>query len=627
MLTTMETCLRRSQRMVRKVALDPRVQSGARVAAYGGSGFFLSAATLSGSFQPLAMGLITVTTGWRALVMMLGAMAGYRLFWGTDGVQGMIWAGVAGLLALLMGKKERMEAYPLLLPALVSVVTAGTGLVFLFFRRGSALSLFFLRLCLAPVSACFFRDAVKNRRSVTQWVCSGIGVLALARLGPLGYGAAGAFCMWSSFPAAAMAGLGLDLAQVTRIPMSVVICGAWFGRLIPFRDRWMQCSVPGLACLAVMGLCGIWDWRPLPGLILGGVVGYLLPIRLDAVHRHGELGVAQVRLELTAGVLAQTQRLLLETPITEIDKGALLNRAINRACGNCPSRENCMERLQLSPEYLQKPLTFACRRPWEIQGELLRAQERLRDLTADRQRQQEYRSAMIQQYRFLSVYLQRLSDQLPRREERPRIYYRLEVSARSRGRERANGDRCLAFPGTGCRYYVLLCDGMGTGLGAAQEGQSAGQLLQQMLSAGFPPEHAFRSVNSILTLRGQAGAVTLDLAEIRLDSGRVSLYKWGAAPSFLLGEKKTEKIGTATPPPGITLEDARESVYRLSLRRGEVLILVSDGAQIGEILRCGGVKPLPPGELAEWLLKECGAAGEDDATVAVLRLSPRRMST
>ena len=627
MLTTMETCLRRSQRMVRKLALDPRVQSGVQGAVWGGSGFFLSAASLNGGFQPLALGLIAAVTGWRALVLTLGAMAGYRIFWGAEGLQGMVWAAAGCILALCLGKGEYTQQYPLLLPALAAVITAVTGLLFLFFHRGASLALFFLRVILAPLSAWFFRRAATCRDSVTQWTCVAIGTLSLARLGPLGYGAAGAFSVWASFPAAVMAGLGLDLARVTAVPMAAVVCASWFGRTVPFREKWMRYGVPGLVCICVMGICGIWDLRPLPGLVLGGAVGYFLPVRPDSVRRQGEVGIAQVRLELTAGVLAQTQRLLLEVPEEKIDEGALLNRAVNRACGNCPSRNSCVERLRLGMEYLHAPLTFACRRPWEIQGELLRAQERLKDLKTDRQRRQEYRSAMIQQYRFLSVYLQNLSDQLVRRGERLRIVYRLEISARSRGKEHANGDRCLAFPGTGCRYYVLLCDGMGTGLGAAREGQSAGELLRQMLTAGFPPEHAFRSVNSILALRGQAGAVTLDLAEIRLDSGRVSLYKWGAAPSFLLRKMGAEKIGTATPPPGISIADARETVYRLSLRRGEMLILVSDGAEVGENLRRGEVGQLPPGELAEWLLKECGAGGEDDATVAVLRLAPRRMST
>ena len=66
---------------------------------------------------------------------------------------------------------------------------------------------------------------------------------------------------------------------------------------------------------------------------------------------------------------------------------------------------------------------------------------------------------------------------------------------------------------------------------------------------------------------------------------------------------------------------------KLSLRRGEVLILVSDGVRIGEVLSHEMCGPLPPGELAEWLLDKSGADGEDDATVAVMRLSPRRLST
>lgn len=631
MRTVMETYLRKIQRFLRKCTLEPHVQQFCRAAAYGGGGFFLSAAGLSGGFQPLAMGLICAMTGWRAVLMALGAAGGYRLFWGSAGMEGAVWAAEGCLLALLLGQRWT-EDFPLLIPALAGVLTAVTGLAFLFLGQTVSLSLFFLRVFMAPVSAWFFRRAVLHRDSLTDWVCGAVGVLALARVAPLpllgmGYLAAGICTVWASFPAAALAGLGLDLAQVTELPMAVVVSVAWFGRMIPFRDRWMKYLVPGAACAVVMGLCGIWDIRPVPGLLLGGLVGYSLPPRPDSIHRRGEIGIAQVRLELTAGVLAQTQRLLLEATFPEIDEAALLRRAATRACGSCVSRESCMERRSLNLEHLHDPLSFACRHPWEIQTELLHAKERLRDLRSDRQRQMEYRGALVQQYQFLSVYLQRLSDQLPRRGDRKSAYYRLEVSARSRGKETSCGDRCMAFPGTGCRYYVLLCDGMGTGLGAAQEGQSAGDLLKQMLTAGFPPEHAFRSVNSILLLRGQAGAVTLDLVELRLDSGRAAIYKWGAAPSYVLRKKGAQKIGTATPPPGISIEEARETVDRLSLRRGEMLILVSDGAEIGEVLRRGEIQPLPPGELAQWLLKECSVADGDDATIAVMRLQRRQLST
>ena len=83
------------------MALDPRVQYGMKGLVWGGGGFFLSAAALSGGLQPLAMGLVTALTGWRAVLAALGAMAGYRLFWGSEGLLGIFWAGAGCLLALL----------------------------------------------------------------------------------------------------------------------------------------------------------------------------------------------------------------------------------------------------------------------------------------------------------------------------------------------------------------------------------------------------------------------------------------------------------------------------------------------------------------------------------------------
>ena len=104
----------------------------------------------------------------------------------------------------------------------------------------------------------------------------------------------------------------------------MVLCAGWFGRMIPFQDRRLAFLVPGAACLGVMALTGIWNPAPLPGLVLGGAVGVLLPPRRESVRRQGELGVAQVRLELTADVLARTQRLLLLVQEPEVDGGALL---------------------------------------------------------------------------------------------------------------------------------------------------------------------------------------------------------------------------------------------------------------------------------------------------------------
>lgn len=627
MLATMETYLRRGQRSLQRLALEPRAQQLARVVLYWGGGFLLSAASLKHTFQPLAMGLILALSGWQAGTVALGAVLGYRFFWGSAGIQGMIWAAAGGMVAVFLGKRKDVQELPLLLSALGAFLVSAIGLIFqMGFQDQTGLGIYLLRITVAGLSVALARRVFACRDNITDWVAGAAGTLALAQIAPLGvnlgYLTGGLLSVGFGFPAAALAGLGLDLAQVTRLPMTAVVCIAYFGRLLPFPAKAVRYLAPPGAGLLVMALCGIWEPQVLPGLMAGGLLGMAVPVNRQSVHRRGELGLAQVRLELTAGILSYTQQLLLETRVPEIDEEALLQKARERGCAGCSARNACRDRENLTRELLNHPLEFQCRKTGRILGELRRAQEQLRLLRADRQRQREYRAAVVQQYQFLSEYLRRLADQLPQRGERPAGYYRMEVSARSLGKERANGDRCAAFPGTGCLYYLLLCDGMGTGLGAAEEGHTAVYLLKQMLTAGLPADHACRSINSILALRGQAGAVTLDLAEVRLDTGRVTLYKWGAAPSYILRRGGLEKIGTAGPPPGISVTDTREMVVRLSLHRGEALILLSDGAQGEQLHRLGLTYGAPPGELAEQILHSCRGAGEDDATAAVLRLRP-----
>ena len=154
---------------------------------------------------------------------------------------------------------------------------------------------------------------------------------------------------------------------------------------------------------------------------------------------------------------------------------------------------------------------------------------------------------------------------------------------------------------------------------AAQAAEDASALLRRLLRGGVPAQHALGCLHAQLTLGSRAGAVTVDLAEIRLDTGQVSLYKWGAAPSYLIRRGRAEKIGTAAPPPGFG--ETRETAARLSLCRGEVLVLISDGVELGQAPAWAEqASQMPAGELAERILRQ--SAGEDDATAAVIRLLP-----
>jgi len=621
--------LRRGRRSLERFVLDPKVRMTGAVMAYGGSGFLLSAASLGNFCQPIAMGLICATTGWRALVMSLGAMAGYPTFWGSAGNQGIVWSAAGGLLALLVGKKEESKDQPLMIPAIAAFLTAVAGLSFLLILEDDTpWPVYLLRVGLTFFCAALFTQASRCRDTLTDWLVGAVAVLALAQvsLGPglgLGYLAAGTMAVGCPFPAAVLAGLSLDLAQITPLPMTAVACLASFVSMIPFDRRWKRCLSPGIAWAGICAFCGIWDVTPLLGLVIGGALGGTLPPRPAITRRRGETGVAQVRLELGAELFSSLQQILLDLEPPPVDEAALLEQVQQHACSGCAARQSCTQREDLTISLLQNPLEADCRKQGRLIPELRRANAQRKLLLSDRQRRLEYQKALLQQYRFLGSYLRSLADTLPRGAARKKAMFRMETGVRTRGKERTNGDKCLAFTGPECSCFVLLCDGMGTGPEAAQESAEAVRLLKKMLTAGFPAADALESINSLLVLREGAGAVTVDLARVELDTGHAWVYKWGAAPSYVLSRSGAEKIGTATPPPGIGMSRSHMAVQKLSLRRGEVLILLSDGVDGEGIRHLSDLSPdLPPGELAAKLLERGGGAAEDDATAAAIRLRP-----
>lgn len=635
-MVSIQTCVRRGQHILRRWAVDPRAHILVRGGGYFAAGFALSAASLGQTLLPLALSLVCACSGWSAVLAALGGAAGYRVFWGGGG-QTLMWLGAGLCVALLLGNRRISRDTPLLLPVVAGLVTASGGVVFqVLGQEHSSVPLYLIRVGLAVAAAWLFARVRKGRDPVLEWLASGLGILALVQIAPvpwfsLGFFAAGMLAVTGAFPAAAIGGLALDLSRVTPVPMTAVLVLAYLLRLLPRRLGWAGRAAPGILYLGVMWLCGLWDLLPVPALLLGGIAGGFLPAPGKIAHRRGETGAAQVRLELAAGVLAQTQQLLIEAPEVPVDEDALVTKAAERACSGCPNRRNCKDnrRIGLLPGLLlHKPLLqpeelpIVCRKSGRFLAELHRSQEQLRSIRADRERQREYRAAVIQQYQFLSEFLQDLSDRLSRRGEAVALYS-AQVAVYGNRPEEENGDRCLRFPGTEGKYYVLLCDGMGTGLGAVQEGRSAGTMLRRLLASGYPAEYALRSINSLCALRERAGAVTMDLAEIWLDSGKVCLYKWGAVPSYLVTGLGAEKVGTAGPPPGLSVTDYQECTERVSLRRGQLLVMVSDGVAESEALRCCVANAgKTAGEVALALLGAGQTEGQDDATVVTVSLEP-----
>ena len=517
-------------------------------------------------------------------------------------------------------------------------MVSAVGLGFQIFAGDSApIPLYLIRVALGGATPWLFTRWLEKREPVTEWFTWGLFTLGLAQILPLpwlglGFVAAGIAAVRGTFPCAALTGLALDLAGITPVPMTAVTVLAWCVRFLPRYPRWLGQLAPGCMGLVVLYACARWDVMILPGLFLGGIAAGFFPDKVHTKAHRGETGVAQVRLELAAQVLERTCRLLEDTPERLPDTDGLVLRAVGEACAGCSARSHCrdMRKLQqLKGSLLHHPLLTVeelpvrCKKGSRVLTQLRRAQEQLRTIQADRLRQREYREAVVQQYDFLSRFLQKLSDDLSRRAEPAEAMFDPVVSVWGNRRSAENGDRCVQFAGPGNRYYIILCDGMGTGTGAVREGNRALQQLQQMLSAGFPAEDALASLNSLCALRDRAAAVTVDLAEAELDTGKVTLYKWGAAASYLIGPAGTEKLGNLSYPPGIGVLSDRQQTCTVLMKRSHTLLLVSDGVEEAQVLQLSRKHPAPL--LPEELLKT--ASREDDATVVAIRLLPAKEKT
>lgn len=596
MMVSVEGCLDRIRRRAAGWRERPKRKGLARGAAYFGCGFLLSGARLWGQMQPLALAPVLAGGGWCSFIAGLGSALGYWVFWQEQGIQGMIWS--LGALVISGAGLRHLWAACVVAATGLAFQTAGTGVL--------ALRIFIAALC------GLWDGGVTRTTRQLAWGC---GVLSLAGISPqLGALAVGFSAAAATLPWAVMAGLGADVGGGADISLTAAVCVSFFLRRgIGQRGNLLS---PGLACVLLMALQGRFAPETLFCVILGSGLGAAVAFkRLPVSHRGG----AQVRLEQTARVLNRLQRQLLEFDPGEPDADALAEQVVAESCGICELKEQCRIRGRLDGAFLQREDPFLCRKPGLAVASLRQGRRELRRIKASRAAQQACREALAQQYGFLSDALHSLADRLGGNGRRvPR--FRIQVSARSQGRGLGDGDRVAAFPGTECRFFVVLCDGMGTGKGASSESRWASAMIREMLTAGLPPETVLGSLNSQLALTQRAGAVTVDLMEVRLDSGRAWVYKWGAGQSLLLRRKRYQVVGASGPPPGLDVGKRGENVSHVALDRGEVLLLISDGVRTERAALWAAFSGTAgTGEIAEKVLHD-GGSREDDATVVAVRL-------
>lgn len=207
------------------------------------------------------------------------------------------------------------------------------------------------------------------------------------------------------------------------------------------------------------------------------------------------------------------------------------------------------------------------------------------------------------------------------------------VACQKKDGQMVSGDTGAWFKHDDGALYVLLCDGMGSGRLAQRESTLAVRLLEQFLRAGVRPENALRTVSAALALRGEEeiGFTTVDLLRVDLFTGEASVYKYGAAPTYVKKGAAVSRITGAALPAGLAGgEGGLPDVSQLKLEARDCLVLITDGVTGGgsdQWLRdkVSAFDGASPKELAQALLEESEtqAGAADDRTVLVIRIARR----
>ena len=612
--------------------------------------FLLAGAKAGGSFLPLSLALAAaLELGIPSFGAYIGGCIGYMVFFGVDAAMEPMAAGLLIEACLCIFGDQIPAENRWFAPGIVMLFTAAVGFLFLLESRFAVkwVLRYFLRIAAGGVAALCVRTAMEPTGQKAKVVLLAALCSGLCAVTPLG------------FPLGLIAGCALAAAAASS-PMGILtaaVCGL-------FLEWHWSSGCTGVFLLAALGsqrIChravrlGVWYVLLLAGVLLldvpflllaAGLIGVLLSPLLPADRIFGmqseKLAAPDPRLTLASGLLRQIGHCLSisrhDRPDPETN--AVFDQAAERVCRLCSRWDVCWEteiaatcealdraapammtRGKALREDLPQAFSDQCS---HLEGFLTAINRELEDLSCRRQcrrRLRESRMVMARQYGILA---DALAQRRPTAPASLRFQPELGFRSQSRQPQSMSSDRGVSFR-VGQWFYLLLCDGMGTGNAAGVEACAAIEILRTLLQSGVEPADALQLLNGVYILRDDGGFATVDLLQADLISGDVWLYKWGAAPSYLKRKGKVEKIGTASLPPGLGAGEAHQPEgTKLSLARGEMLVLVTDGAG-GEaaerfIRQYGGRSPR---ELASGVVSCTGVQGEDDRTAAVLTLRSR----
>ncbi len=602
-------------------------------------GFCLTGCRLMGHALPLAACLIAARPpGLPSVAATFGAMLGYCLR--CEGAEAVEFSALCFLLLAtgLLFQGTTLPVSRWFLPLMSSLVCGILGAVRLWGAVEVSLSLWCSKWLLAGLCTHAFRKGLEGKSEGRVLLCAClVGGLHVPQF-PLSPGLALAMALSVSRDSLLMrgaTGIALDLSGFQGPCATIALT---LPRLLIRR-----CTSPLLrdsAQILVPAAVLLFFQQDLLQL-LSIAVGFLSGCALRRLHPPvaDNTAAADRRLEAAARILDKLGTRLPTPRETMPEASHVLDTATDRVCRDCPRFRSCWRNhgeetlfalSQAAEGMMARGVVHKEDFPPEFHRRCCRSEEFIRTVNTALEamlfrrrchhRLEESRRVLAEEFSCMARYLRSL-----REEDEPllpRFQPRVSICTAGKDGDRRNGDKTACFVGPRGRCYILLCDGMGSGEAAEKLSKECISMLKSFLQGGLEPSAALRLLNGSLLLQDSGVFSTIDLLQLDLHRGEALLCKWGSAPSYWQQGSRQEKMGTAAPPPGLGVGGShRPEEYRLPMGRGELLVLLSDGAfceETEELLAAS--RGVSPQELAATLLAETDM--EDDRTVIVVSLRP-----
>ena len=634
-------------------------------AAVGGcaAALLLTAAAPGGQYAPWALAAVAAAgVGWPGLLAVVCAGLGALLF--MDFQPGLRHTAAALLIfcANTALCNTRLYRRPRFRP-IAAVCAAGlTQLPYLIQRGGRQWALCMASLALLYGAAALLPDllpesAAEQADKRRAWFLLLLGVCAVpAGWTVMGFSPAvvlaGILLLYfvgrgpvpDAAAAGALAGLTLDLCGTGELYLAVVLCVAASAAAGLRRGQ----RVPAAAAFCAAGVLAallLGEVRPLAvlcQLLTAAGVWLLLP------EKEGMLLTAAGEVSPEAAAHAAAFRAVYDSledhaPLLRPENPAVLfDRAAEQVCRDCPLRSDCWQTHYTDtynafndacPALLRRGQALAEDFPPYFAARCVRFPRLLTALDGqlhDFLQRRLHHGRLDAAYRLAREQYRQVAEVLSRtapaeRLRRAHLTCRTAALLRPKTGEKHCGDQCAVFDAGGLTC-LALSDGMGSGESAHCEAAMTIRLLRQFLQAGIEPLPALKTLNTAAMLRCQGGAgfTTIDLACLDGAEGVLTLYKYGAAPSYIKRQGAVARYRAQALPAGLESADGDVPPQRIAVSPGSWLVQVSDGVagEDDEWLQdlLAGWDGTSPRALAEELLRQSvqRTGGADDCAVLVM---------